>query len=456
MGKIKKIIGSFVHAPDRFDELAGRIAETNLQIDRLTGQRQREWFDRLCEDREMLSRLNRGLSISYTVWGDPSRLEIDETAKVFTCFFNTNSGRIRIGEATFAGSDVSVLAGAHDPKLTGYLRRDADMTEGCDIEIGKGVWLASRCTLLGPCRIGDNAVIAAGAVVTPGTEVPAGTVWGGIPARQISVLDLQEMTPDNPNVKSAFERSEGILFTEGWGERIGGLLGAPGHWVCKEKAGLITDRADWTLLYRKEGIGLSRLRLTGPAGEETLELQESEGETNVRLPIPDGELSEVGVTREEGEKIFIALIPAKPAETKAAAEEAGDGEAAEETLDIEKIMQEIRAEAKKYGPCDDLPSFSQIPPEGELSVDYLRRRVGELTKDYTIPLSFKDPARNPLKRLIKKMMVKAAGCATVPLSQKVTETNLALRTALGETINVMEEQQKQIDELTKQVRRLER
>ncbi len=456
MGKIKKIIGSFVHAPDRFDELAGRIAETNLQIDRLTGQRQREWFDRLCEDREMLSRLNRGLSISYTVWGDPSRLEIDETAKVFTCFFNTNSGRIRIGEATFAGSDVSVLAGAHDPKLTGYLRRDADMTEGCDIEIGKGVWLASRCTLLGPCRIGDNAVIAAGAVVTPGTEVPAGTVWGGIPARQISVLDLQEMTPDNPNVKSAFERSEGILFTEGWGERIGGLLGAPGHWLCKEKAGLITDRADWTLLYRKEGIGLSRLRLTGPAGEETLELQESEGETNVRLPIPDGELSEVGVTREEGEKIFIALIPAKPAETKAAAEEAGDGEAAEETLDIEKIMQEIRAEAKKYGPCDDLPSFSQIPPEGELSVDYLRRRVGELTKDYTIPLSFKDPARNPLKRLIKKMMVKAAGCATVPLSQKVTETNLALRTALGETINVMEEQQKQIDELTKQVRRLER
>ena len=456
MGKIKKIIGSFVHAPDRFDELAGRIAETNLQIDRLTGQRQREWFDRLCEDREMLSRLNRGLSISYTVWGDPSRLEIDETAKVFTCFFNTNSGRIRIGEATFAGSDVSVLAGAHDPKLTGYLRRDADMTEGCDIEIGKCVWLASRCTLLGPCRIGDNAVIAAGAVVTPGTEVPAGTVWGGIPARQISVLDLQEMTPDNPNVKSAFERSEGILFTEGWGERIGGLLGAPGHWLCKEKAGLITDRADWTLLYRKEGIGLSRLRLTGPAGEETLELQESEGETNVRLPIPDGELSEVGVTREEGEKIFIALIPAKPAETKAAAEEAGDGEAAEETLDIEKIMQEIRAEAKKYGPCDDLPSFSQIPPEGELSVDYLRRRVGELTKDYTIPLSFKDPARNPLKRLIKKMMVKAAGCATVPLSQKVTETNLALRTALGETINVMEEQQKQIDELTKQVRRLER
>ena len=130
MGKLKRIIGSFVHAPERFDVLAGRIADTNELIDRLAGQigqRQREWFDQLCNDRDMLSRLNRGLSISPTVWGDPSRLEIDETAKVFTCFFNTNSGRIRIGEAVFAGSDVRILAGSHDTQLPGYLRRDAEM-----------------------------------------------------------------------------------------------------------------------------------------------------------------------------------------------------------------------------------------------------------------------------------------------------------------------------------------
>ena len=460
MGRIKRIIGSMVHAPERFDLLAQRIAETNGQIDRLggqIGQRQREWFEQLCNDRVMLSQLNRGLSIAPALWGDPARLEIDETAKVFTCFFNTNSGRIRIGEATFAGSGVSILAGAHDPLLTGFLRRDADMTEGCDIEIGRGVWLASRCTLLGPCRIGDNAVIAAGAVVTPGTEVPAGTVWGGIPARQISVLDLKEMTPDNPNVKSAFERSAGILFGEGWGERIGGLLGAPGHWLVKDKASLITDRADWTLIYRREGIAESRIRLTGPAGETKLELKETEGEINLRLPIPDGELSEVVLTREAGEKVFAALLPARPsAGVEDAEAEAGEGTDTEESLNIEKVMQEIRAEARKYGPCDDMPTFEQIPPEAEATVEYLRRKVNELTKDYTIPLSFRDPARNPLKRLVKKIMVKAAGCATVPLSQKVTETNLGLKTALEEAIDVMEKQQQQIDELTKKVRRLDR
>lgn len=460
MGKLKRIIGSFVHAPERFDVLAGRIADTNELIDRLAGQigqRQREWFDQLCNDRDMLSRLNRGLSISPTVWGDPSRLEIDETAKVFTCFFNTNSGRIRIGEAVFAGSDVSILAGSHDPQLTGYLRRDAEMKEGCDIEVGRGVWLASRCTLLGPCRIGENAVIAAGAVVTPGTEVPAGTVWGGVPARQIGTLDLADMSPDNPSVKNAFERSEGILFAEGWGERIGGLVGAPGHWLCRDSASLITNRADWTLIYRREGVGTATVRMSGPAGETVLDLNESEGEVQIRLPIPEGELSEVRLVREKGGKVFMALIPAKgsrAAETEET-ETAEDGRQ-EVTVDIEAIMEEIRAEARRRGPCDDLLMFEQIPPEAEATVAYLKRKVSELTKDYEIPLSFKDPSRNPLKRLVKKAAVKLAGCATVPLSQKVTETNRNLKTALEEAVDVMEKQQKQIDELTRKVRRLDR
>ena len=462
MGKLKKMIGAFVHAPERFDLLAGRIVDTNAMIDRLggqiaqaQGQRHREmfeWFDQLCNDREMLARLNRGLSISPTVWGDPSRLEIDETAKVFTCFFNTNSGRIRIGEAVFAGSDVSLLAGAHDPQLTGYLRRDADLKEGCDIEVGKGVWLASRCTLLGPCRIGENAVIAAGAVVTPGTEVPAGTVWGGVPAKQIGVLDLKEMTADNPSVKEAFERSDGILFTDGWGERIGGLVGAPGHWLCKDEAGLITNHADWTLVYRREGISAGRIRVTGPAGETTVELKESEGEVQVRLPVPEGELSGIRLVREQGGKIFIAPVPVKQSPVKEAAEETPS----EDTVDIEKIMDEIRAEARKYGSGEDIPTIDRISPEMAVTVDNLKKKVAELTKDYEIRPTVTNAGGNPLKKIYRKIVSRATGCATTSLSQQVTETNRNLKIALEETVDVMENQQKQIDDLEKKVRRLDR
>lgn len=360
MGRLKKIIGAFLHAPGRFDELAKRIADTNDRIGSVEkGFREQlnrmdiDWYmDQLCENREALGRLNRGLSIAPTVWGDPERLEIDETAKVFTCFFNTNSGRIRIGEATFAGSGVSILTGSHDMQLTGTLRRDAEKTEGCDIEIGKGVWLASGCTILGPCRIGDNAVIAAGAVVTPGTEVPANTVWGGVPAKQIKAIDPQETSPENPAVQEVFAKSEGILFTEGWGEKIPGLTGTPGCWLYKKEGKVLTDRAEWILQYRREGVEKGILRMTGPEGEETVELKESEGQKPVRLPVAEGALGEVTFIREQGEKVFVAL--------KAAGK--GSGEAEEEDdeeteIDIDTIMREIKEEAKKHDTKEKLPEF---------------------------------------------------------------------------------------------------
>ena len=121
-----------------------------------------------------LSELKKELSISPAVWGDEKRLEISEKAAVYSCFFNTNSGHIKIGDYTFAGSGVSILAGSHDPDLTGFVRRNSDFKEGYDIEIGNGVWLGSNSTILGPCKIEDNAVIAAGAVIVPGTHVGRG------------------------------------------------------------------------------------------------------------------------------------------------------------------------------------------------------------------------------------------------------------------------------------------
>lgn len=422
LSRMKKILGAFLHAPGRFDELAKRVADTNGRIDDTEiGFREQVsklnagWFtEQLSEDRELLQKLNRGLSIAPTVWGDPDRLEIDETAKVFTCFFNTNSGRIKIGEATFAGSGVSILAGSHDPQLTGELRRDAEATEGCDIEIGRGVWLASGCTLLGPCRVGDNAVIAAGAVVTPGTEVPEGTIWGGVPAKQIGTLELKEMNAENPAVKAAFARSEGILFTDGWGERISGILETPGNWFYKDQAGILTDRANWRMSYRKDGSGSSRIRLEGPEGTETLELTESEGEKTLRLPVREGEMSRVTLTKEKAENIFIALTPAESLpETEAAkgpatADTAEEGGTEDGSLDIEAIMEEIRAEARKRGPYEEAPGFDQMPKQEEISGPALRLLVEQL---------------------------------------KVSESNQALKAALETAARLIEKQQAQIDEL---------
>ena len=492
MGKIKKIIGAFVHAPDRFDALAERIADVSQLMDeriedvnervasldeQTDGLRLRmeeaesrinesepHFFDRLCEDRDLLSRLNRGLSISPTVWGDPERLEIDETAAVFTCFFNTNSGRIKIGESTFAGSGVSLLAGSHDPELKGFLRRDSEATGGCDIVVGKGVWLASGSTLLGPCTIGDNAVIAAGAVVTPGTDVPANTIWGGVPAKQIGQLEDKAMSPDNPAVQRAYEYSNGILFGDGWGERTPGICRIPGHWMCKETAVLMTDRIEWRLEYRKEECKENRIQLIGPTGESEIIFTASEGEMKILLPIREGELSEVRLMNRAGEKIFMAwVLPEKGEELTEQVKEEGVkmsenvvkekiAVTADGKLDIEKIMEEIRAEALKRAPAEDLPEFSKISMINGRIGEELEAQVKQLTADYVIPVRYQDPSRNPLKRLYKKIVLKAVNCATAPMSVRVTETNLALKTALEKAVEVIEAQEKRIAELERKVK----
>lgn len=158
-----------------------------------------------------IKKLNYLCSSLPTVWGKEERLHISKLAAVSVCFFNTNSGHITIGDYTFAGSGVSILAGSHDVELTGLLRRDLDMTEGCDIQIGNGVWLASNCVILGPAVIEDNAVIAAGAVVTPGTHVPAGTIYGGVPAKEIGRIDLQQMESTTSYAyRQAMKRAEGV------------------------------------------------------------------------------------------------------------------------------------------------------------------------------------------------------------------------------------------------------
>lgn len=51
------------------------------------------------------------------------------------------------------------------------------------IIIGDNVWIGAKATVLRGVTIGDDAVIAAGAVVTK--DVAAGTIVGGVPSRPI-------------------------------------------------------------------------------------------------------------------------------------------------------------------------------------------------------------------------------------------------------------------------------
>jgi acetyltransferase-like isoleucine patch superfamily enzyme len=54
------------------------------------------------------------------------------------------------------------------------------------IRIGRGAWIAAGATVLQGVTVGDDAVVAAGAVVTK--DVPPRTLVAGVPARVIRAL----------------------------------------------------------------------------------------------------------------------------------------------------------------------------------------------------------------------------------------------------------------------------
>lgn len=99
------------------------------------------------------------------------------------CCFQDHAG-IEIGDGTLIGHQVVIatLNHAQDP-----LSR-ADMFPK-PVKIGKNVWIGAHATILPGVTIGDNAIIAAGAVVNKDVEKNA--VAGGVPAKKIKDIEVK-------------------------------------------------------------------------------------------------------------------------------------------------------------------------------------------------------------------------------------------------------------------------
>jgi acetyltransferase-like isoleucine patch superfamily enzyme len=92
-------------------------------------------------------------------------------------------GEVTIGSHTaLAQHTVVVAANHHVRQGLRYLQATWEEAR-TGVAVGNNVWVSANCVLLPGCRIGDNAVIAAGSVVR-GT-VPPGEIWGGVPARKL-------------------------------------------------------------------------------------------------------------------------------------------------------------------------------------------------------------------------------------------------------------------------------
>ncbi len=91
-------------------------------------------------------------------------------------------GGITIEDDVMIGPQVKLVTENHpvDPSN----RKSLDLKS---IHIGKNVWLGAGAIILPGVTVGENSIVAAGAVVTK--DVPSNTIVGGVPAKFIKNID---------------------------------------------------------------------------------------------------------------------------------------------------------------------------------------------------------------------------------------------------------------------------
>lgn len=115
---------------------------------------------------------------------------IEEQSSVwYNTVLRADLNRIYVGQRSNI-QDGCILHLEND--LPCVVRNDVTVGHGAILhacEISDAVLIGMGAIVLNGAKIGTGAVIAAGAVVKEGQVVPECTMWAGVPAKQLKVLD---------------------------------------------------------------------------------------------------------------------------------------------------------------------------------------------------------------------------------------------------------------------------
>lgn len=160
-------------------------------------------FPLLCKEientRRLVGELNTGYhspdevrSLLERIWGQP----LDASVRMFPPFYTAfgkatrvgkevfinfgctflDQGCITIEDGVFIGPEAKILTEAHpeQPAIRHTLRTEP-------VVIRRNAWIGAGAIILPGVTVGENAIVAAGAVVT--RNVPDNTIVAGIPAK---------------------------------------------------------------------------------------------------------------------------------------------------------------------------------------------------------------------------------------------------------------------------------
>lgn len=171
-------------------------------------------FPRLCEEIENTKRLVGELNTGYhtpdevrslleRIWGQP----LDTTVRMFPPFYTAfgkttrvgknvfinfgctflDQGGITLEDGVFIGPGAKILTEAHpeQPEIRHSLQTKP-------VVIRRMAWIGAGAIILPGVTVGENAIVAAGAVVTK--DIPDNTIVAGVPAkilRRINTMNYE-------------------------------------------------------------------------------------------------------------------------------------------------------------------------------------------------------------------------------------------------------------------------
>ena len=130
----------------------------------------------------------------------------------YGCFINYNCtfldvSPITLEDGVWIGANVTLATPSHPFLPEERLPQEYpdgfhDLEYSKPIIIKKNCWICSSATILGGVTIGENSIVAAGAVVTK--DVPPNSIVAGVPARVIREIDEK----DRMNVWETYMKNE--------------------------------------------------------------------------------------------------------------------------------------------------------------------------------------------------------------------------------------------------------
>ncbi len=126
-----------------------------------------------------------------------------------------------------------------------------------------------------------------------------------------------------------------------------------------------------------------------------------------------------------------------------------------DSIDVEKIMEEIRDDLRKNGPYEAIPSFDIVPLSSLADILLAKMSVPAVGADVSLPAVYPVKDRNPVKKMFKKTVGKLVRCGVFPVAYHQSGINYTFQQSFQDLLEVVKLQTLIIHDLSDRVQALE-